>query len=92
VLQQQSSRLQPGLQLQKPGTISRRKLVIRASGAAGGLGGHGGGRGEPVSLQLGCAGHLQARESIMALSVKPWLCTQVSSSAVHCRCTQHISI
>lgn len=29
--------------------ISRRRLVIRASGAAGGLGGHRGGRGEPVS-------------------------------------------
>lgn len=52
VLQRQSSRPQPGLQPQNPGPISRRKLVIRASGAAGGLGGHGGGRGEPVSLQL----------------------------------------
>lgn len=31
------------------GISSRRRLVIRASGPAGGLGGHGGGRGEPVS-------------------------------------------
>lgn len=31
----------------------RRRLVITASGAAGGMGGHGGGRGEPVSEQRG---------------------------------------
>lgn len=55
-LQQPSSitRLQPSPQTRGAGLISRRQRVISGAGAAGGLGGHGGGRGEPVRCPTSC--------------------------------------
>jgi len=49
---QRCSSSQSQLRERKPGVNSRGHLVIRASGAAGGMGGHGGGKGAPVSVML----------------------------------------